>query len=283
MEKKRLTIKKDMIEEFIDYLTERENAKATKMKYCSDLKTFFKFLGEKKTIEKETLVEYKQWLSENYAVTSANSMIASLNQFLICFDAGRLKVRQFKVQKSCFRTEEKEMSKKEYRRLREEALKEGKEQLAMIIETVAATGIRIGELRFFTAAAVRKGKMEVRNKGKHRIIILPGKLRKKLIYYIKKHNITEGPVFVTRSGRIKDRSNIWREMKQLAQRAGVECEKVFPHNLRHLFARIFYTETKDIIGLADILGHSNITATRIYTHNSIKYYKQRIEHLGLVS
>lgn len=283
MEKKYLIIKQDMLDEFMLYLTERENAEATKLKYSSDIKIFIRFLGEKKEVDKETLVKYKQWLSENYAVASANSMIASLNQFLICFDAGRLKLRQFKVQRSCFRSEEKELSKKEYQRLLQAAVKQGREQTAMIIETIAATGIRVGELKFFTTSAVRKGKLEVRNKGKHRVIIIPGKLKRKLICYIAKYKIQEGAIFVTRGGKPKDRSNIWKELKKLAEDAKVDREKIFPHNLRHLFARAFYSATKDIIGLADLLGHSNISVTRIYAHNSIRYYKGKIEELGLVS
>lgn len=282
MEKDSLTIEENMMEEFADYLVEKEYARATIEKYCLDVRTFMGFLGAKREIDKEVAVGYKQWLADHYAVTSANLMIASLNQFLKCFGAGSLSLRQFKIQKSCFRTEGKELSKKEYQKLKKTALQEGKRQLAMIIETIAATGIRVGELKAFTVSGVRNGRIEVRNKGKYRMIILPGKLRKKLLCYIKKYGIREGSVFVTRNGKPKDRSNIWKEMKQLAQRAEVDCEKVFPHNLRHLFAREFYLATKDIIGLADLLGHSSITVTRLYTHSSMEYYKRKIDGLGLV-
>ena len=212
-----------------------------------------------------------------------NSMLVSLNQLLEYLGGGFLKLKRVKVQKQNFADEDKEMSKEEYIRLKRAAAENGKAQLALIIETICSTGIRISELSYFTVERVRKGYVEVHNKGKSRTILLPEKLRRKLIYYVKKHNILSGCIFVTRNGKPKDRSNLWAEMKALYKQAEVSPEKIFPHNLRHLFARVYYSLTKDLAGLADILGHSSMEVTRIYTAHSGNVYQKRIDSLGLVN
>ncbi|BFL46003.1 site-specific tyrosine recombinase XerD [Lactonifactor longoviformis] len=278
-----LYIQKEDIQDFQEFLYEREYSTATISKYLTDVHTFLKFAKGKDVIEKSLLLRYKEWLMQNYAVSSVNSMLVSLNQLLEYLGGGFLKLKRVKVQKQNFADEDKEMSKEEYIRLKRAAAENGKAQLALIIETICSTGIRISELSYFTVERVRKGYVEVHNKGKSRTILLPEKLRRKLIYYVKKHNILSGCIFVTRNGKPKDRSNLWAEMKALYKEAEVSPEKIFPHNLRHLFARVYYSLTKDLAGLADILGHSSMEVTRIYTAHSGNVYQKRIDSLGLVN
>lgn len=163
------------------------------------------------------------------------------------------------------------------------ARRDKKEQIAMIMETMCATGIRVSELRFFRVENIQRGIVKVWNKGKCRLVILPQLLKKKLLIYINKNCIRSGVIFRTRSGRAKDRSNIWREMKEAAERAGIDPQKAFPHNLRHLFARTFYRETKNLINLADILGHSSLEVTRIYASDGLNEWKRNIERTRLLS
>ncbi|POP30246.1 integrase [Lactonifactor longoviformis] len=278
-----LYIQKEDIQDFQEFLYEREYSTATISKYLTDVHTFLKFAKGNEVIEKSLLLRYKEWLMQNYAVSSVNSMLVSLNQLLEYLGGGFLKLKRVKVQKQNFADEDKEMSKEEYIRLKKAAADKGKAQLALIIETICSTGIRISELSYFTVERVRKGYVEVHNKGKSRTILLPEKLRRKLIYYVKKHNILSGCIFVTRNGKPKDRSNLWAEMKALYKKAEVSPEKIFPHNLRHLFARVYYSLTKDLAGLADILGHSSMEVTRIYTAHSGNVYQKRIDSLGLVN
>ena len=279
--KRSFRIRQGMLEEFTEYLSERENAESTIRKYNSDLRNFLDFMGAERKVTKEKLIEYKGWLGDRYAVNSANSMLAALNQFLDYFGMGQWKVRRFKVQKQCFCSGEKEMTREEYERLRDMAQQLGKERLAMIIETIAGTGIRISELSYFTVKAIEKGQIRVRNKGKDRVILIPKTLRLRLLYYIRKNGLREGAVFCTKSGRPENRSNIWKEMKWLANAAGIKSDKVFPHNFRHLFARTFYNLTRDIVGLADMLGHSNIEVTRIYAREGEQYYQKKIDEMGM--
>lgn len=284
MEREQLQITVGELEqtEFISYLYERENSEATVAKYNTDIRTFYRFLKDDSQVNKAKLVAYKEWLMERYAVSSANSMIAALNQFLIFLGAGSLRLKRICVQKQMFLKDEKEMSKSEYKKLVETARKLGRHKLALLMETICATGIRISELPYFTVSAVRRGKIEVRNKGKIRIILMPEALRKKLLYFAEKEQIKKGCIFVTRSGRPKNRSNIWAEMKALHKDAGVKAEKVFPHNLRHLFARVYYQMYKDIVGLADILGHSSLETTRIYMASVSDVYRERFQKMQLV-
>lgn len=267
------------VEAFETYLLEKERAKATIQKYRTDLAIFFRFLGEEREIEKKNLLEYKEWLMERYAINSVNSMIAALNQFLEFLDVGYLKIKRVKMQKNTFLSEEKELTRKEYERLLRTARKLGKEQLALCMETIAFTGVRVSELKFFTVERVKKGRIEVCNKGKYRKIFLPDVLRKNLLSYCKKKQIKKGYIFITKSGRPKDRSNIWSEMKALKEKSGVDGKKIFPHNFRHLFARAYYQFTKDLSGLADLLGHSSLDVTRIYTKNTERFYQKQLNQM----
>ena len=258
------------LEGFTAYLYEKEHADNTISKYRTDIRTFYRFLGESKTVTKKLLVGYKKWLEENYAPASANSMIAALNLFLKFLGAEQLKIRPFRIQKQAFSGGEKKLTKEEYGRLLEAAAGQGKEQLAILMETIGGTGARVSELKFFTVESVRKGKVEVNNKGKRRVILIPRRLWMKLTAYLKKQGIRQGEIFLTREGNPKNRSNIWREMKRLAERSGVDPEKIFPHNLRHFFAVNFYRITRNLVKLADILGHSSIEVTRGYARSGME-------------
>ncbi|MCR1839800.1 tyrosine-type recombinase/integrase [Murimonas intestini] len=266
---------------FVSYLREQERAEATISKYLTDMNTFLKFIGEDSDADRRKLLDYKEWLKERYAVSSANSMIAALNSFLEFQGLSVMKIKSFKIQKKMFL--EKEMTNKEYRNLVDSAQKKGKHQLALIMESICATGIRISELRYITIESLKKRRIEVNNKGKARIILLPDVLVKKLLYFAGKERIDSGPVFVTKQGNPKNRSNIWAEMKSLSEDTGVDAKKVFPHNLRHLFARTFYHATKNLTALADILGHSSLEVTRIYTADTMAQFQAIINGLGLIS
>ena len=272
-----IEVSESAIKEFADYLYQRENARATVKKYMADIKKLFSFLADAKRINKKVLLQYKDWLVQNYAVNSVNSMLAALNQFLEFLDVGNLKVKRIKVQKQPFLQDQKEVTEKECRKLIATAMAEGKEQLALCMETIACTGIRISELKYFTVERIKRGKIEIYNKGKYRKIFLPKLLRENLLNYCKEHGIKTGWVFITKSGKLKDRSNLWREMKNLQKKAGVAETKIFPHNLRHLFARSYYEDTKDLAGLADLLGHSSVNVTRIYTSTTESVFQKRID------
>lgn len=274
-----ITIEEKSILKFEQFLYERENAEATIQKYKRDLQTFFRFLGGERIVTKAELLEYKAWLIKKYKINSVNSMLASVNQFFEFLDATHLKVKRIRTQKNLFLQEEKELTEVEYVKLIQTAIDEGKKQLSLCIETIGATGIRISELKYFTVETVKKGRIEIFNKGKYRTIFIPGIIRKKLLDYCKTENLKTGAIFITRSGKPKDRSNIWREMKALKARAGIREEKIFPHNLRHFFARKYYDFTKDIAGLADLLGHSNMNVTRIYTSNTGRIYQKQLDEL----
>ena len=211
---------------FVSYLREQERAEATISKYLTDMNTFLKFIGEDSDADRRKLLDYKEWLKERYAVSSANSMIAALNSFLEFQGLSVMKIKSFKIQKKMFL--EKEMTNKEYRNLVDSAQKKGKHQLALIMESICATGIRISELRYITIESLKKRRIEVNNKGKARIILLPDVLVKKLLYFAGKERIDSGPVFVTKQGNPKNRSNIWAEMKSLSEDTGVNAKKVIP-------------------------------------------------------
>lgn len=274
-----VVIQETQLKAFEDYLYERENARATIQKYKSDAATFLRYLGNERRVDKSRVLAYKEWLVTHYAVSSVNSMLASVNQFLIFLECRELTVKPLKVQRSLFLKEEKELSKEEYRKLVKTARQEGKEQIALCMETIAATGIRISELRYFTVEKVKKGRIEICNKGKYRRIFLTDDIRKKLLHYCKTAGVREGQIFVTRTGKPKDRSNLWKEMKRLKEKAGVCASKIFPHNFRHLFARVYYNCTKDLAGLADLLGHSSLNVTRIYTSNTGEVYQKQLEKM----
>lgn len=274
-----IRVTKESIDEFEKYLYERENAEATIRKYITDIRTFFRFLDEDLLVDKNRVLKYKEWLISKYSLNSVNSILAALNTYFNFLDADYLKVRRIKVQKPLFLHEEKEITQQEYRKLIQTARSEGKDQLAMCMETIALTGIRISELKHFTLERVKQGKIEVYNKGKFRKIFLSAILKEKLLEYCEQNKILTGYIFITKSGRPKDRSNIWTQMKALEKRSGIDGKKIFPHNLRHLFARVYYQNTKDLTGLADILGHSSLNVTRIYTANTGSVYQKQIDEV----
>lgn len=282
MENKIFLTGQEKLKAFERYLYERENARATIGKYMTDMRTFFRYLNGRRQIDKSCLLGYKDWLLERYAVNSVNSMLAALNQFLDFLGEGSMKLKRVKTQRPLFLREEKELNRKEYFRLIGAAQKSGKIQLALCMETIAATGVRVSELPYFTVENIKKGRIEIFNKGKYRRILLGGDIRKKLLQYCKKNGIGQGSVFITRSGRPKNRSNLWREMKALKKQAGVSEEKIFPHNFRHLFARVYYQATKDIAGLADLLGHSSLNVTRIYTSGTGQIYQKQLDKLKVL-
>lgn len=275
-----------MIKDYEIYLTEEEKSKNTIRKYIRDVLAFYHFAGNKESeeavVSKLRVMEYKEHLEEKYAVSSANSMLVALNSFLRHMGWSSCCVRLIKCQRCIFRDERRELTKEEYRRLVDTARKDKDYRLAMIMETICSTGIRVSELLFITVEAAQKGRADIKSKGKHRVILLPDKLRKALMRYARKEGIRSGYIFCTRTGKPLDRSNIWHDMKSLCEAAGVEPSKVFPHNLRHLFARIFYELKKNIVHLADILGHSSIDTTRIYTISTGLEHAREINQLELL-
>ena len=249
---KRILKEKDL-KKFRDFLMDDEKSVSTLDKYMRDLRRFVAVL-EEKAIDKQKVLTYKNDLKKSYAVTSANSMLASINSFLRFMGWHDLCVKQFKVQKNAYSPEEKELTKSEYRALVKAASDKKDERLSLVIQTICSTGIRVSELQYVTVEAVKKGEAVVSCKGKTRRIFFVSELRKKLLSYINEKRVIKGCVFVTKTGKAINRSNVWREMKSLCADAGFLSSKVFPHNLRHLFARTFYSVEKDIAKLADILG-----------------------------
>lgn len=275
------TISNQTLFSFINFLRENEKSARTVEKYVRDIRHFLKFLNGREP-NRALLLSYKSAIKEDYAVTSANSKIAAINSFFRFLKRDDLILKQFKVQRKVFCSAEKELTKAEYFRLVNAAKNTGNRRLNLLMQTVCSTGIRISELPFITVEAVENLEAQVSLKGKNRVIFISPALQKKLKQYIRDENIKSGPVFITKNGNPMNRSNIWREMKKLCALAGVSENKVFPHNLRHLFARIFYGIEKDIIKLADILGHSNINTTRIYIMSSGEEHRKRIETMKLI-
>ena len=268
------------IKEFADYLCREEKSAATQEKYLRDARSFSAY-ADGREITKELVVAWKKNLVEiGYAVRSINSMLASINSLLDFLALPNCKVRNIRTQRQTYCAEDKELTKAEYLRLLEASRKN--EQLNLVIQTICGTGIRVSELRYFTVEAVRRGEIVIDCKGKTRTILVPGKLKNILLNYAKRRGITAGAIFVTRTGKPLNRSNIWAAMKKLCESAGVKPSKVFPHNLRKLFARTFYGIEKDIAKLADILGHSSINTTRIYIMTTGIEHRRKIERLGLV-
>ena len=268
------------IREFSNYLRLEEKSAATMEKYLRDVRVFYAY-ADGNEITKEMVVAWKnQLIRKGYAARSINSMLASLNSLLNFFGLSDCKVKAIKQQKQVYCAEEKELSKAEYMRLLEAARR--KPQLQLVMKTICGTGIRVSELKFFTVEDVSRGEVIVNCKGKTRTILIPSKLKKLLLDYAKKEKIRSGVIFLTRNGKPLNRSCIWAQMKALCDEAGVNPSKVFPHNLRKLFARTFYGIEKDIAKLADILGHSSIDTTRIYIMTTGTEHRRKIERLGLV-
>lgn len=274
-------ITRKKIENFRKYLREEEKSDNTIEKYIRDVSAFSAFCEG--SITKDTVISYRQSLiNGEYAVRSINSMLASINSLFSFLGWYELRVKSLKVQQQVFCPEEKELTKAEYERLCRTAERKQNERLCLILQTICGTGIRVSELQFITVEAVRKGEAIVSLKGKTRSIFIVRDLQKKLLRYISEQKITAGAIFITRSGKPMNRTNIWREMKKLCIEAEVNPEKVFPHNLRHLFARVFYGIEKDIAKLADILGHSSINTTRTYIISTGTEHRQRMERMRLI-
>ena len=272
-------ISEEQLNRFQNALLQSEKSEFTVQKYIRDALAFVRFAGRSPATKTLTR-SYKQHLIEcGYAVRSVNSMLTGVNRFLEFMDLPECRVKTLKRQQEIYCPEEKELSRAEYVRLLEAA--KGQEQLYLVMQTICGTGIRVSELRYFTVEAVRRGQVQVRCKSKTRTVFIPGKLRKLLLAYAKKRKLRES-IFVTRSGKPLDRSNIWASMKRLCAKAGVMPTKVFPHNLRKLFARTFYGIERDIAKLADILGHGSIETTRIYIMSTGEEHRRKLERLHLI-
>lgn len=282
------------LSDFLSRLTEEERSPHTVEKYLRDVRRFLSFaVGDRfadpekgaaetpSLFSKDTLLQYKQDLAEHYAVTSANSMLAALNVYLKFIGRADLCLRPFKVQRQIFCREERELTRAEYLRLVAAAGKKKNERLSLLLQTICSSGIRVSELESITVEAAKRGKAVVRCKNKTRTVLLIRPIRQKLLAYCRAAGIRSGAIFITSGGKPLNRSNIWREMKGLCREAGVSPSKVFPHNLRHLFARTFYGIEKDIAKLADILGHSNINTTRIYTASTGSEHLAKMERMCL--
>ena len=270
-----------MIAEFKEHLILEERSVATIQKYIRDVKAFMAY-AQNSAITKETVIAYKKYLQENYAVRSVNSMLASINSLFMFLGWHDLRVKSLKLQQQVFCPEEKELTKAEYARLCRTAERKHNERLNLILQTICGTGIRVSELQFITVEAVKQSEAAVNCKAKTRSVFIVKELKQKLLRYVAEQGIKSGMIFVTRTGKPISRTNIWREMKALCNEAGVNPQKVFPHNLRHLFARVFYGIEKDIAKLADILGHSSINTTRIYIISTGTEHRRRMENMRLI-
>ena len=268
---------------FERHLRLEEREPGTIEKYLRDIRAFAVWL-EEKPLDKEAAVAWKEHLlASGYAPSTINSMLVALNRFFRFQRRDELRVKTIRVQRRIFRSRERELTKEEYARLLETAHALGRERLALLMETICATGIRVSEVKYITVEAAQAGRAEIALKGKIRTILLPGKLRRKLLKYAKKQKNGSGEIFLTRTAKGMSRRQIWAEMKAICQKAGVASSKVFPHNLRHLFARTFYKVCRDVVQLADVLGHSSVETTRIYLASTGDEYVWRMDRLGLIS
>ena len=271
----------ERVKQYIKYLEQEEKSEATRRQYKRDILHFLSF-AKGQELTRELALRYKEELQSKHRAGSVNVKLAALNGFFSYLGREDLRVKRLRVQKRPFLPREKELSKAEYLRLLEAARQKKNEKLRLLLETICGTGIRVSELKYITVEAVEQGEAAIRLKGKIRVVLISGKLRKALKEYLRRGKISSGPVFVTKNGNPLDRSNIWKMMKALCKDAGVARQKVFPHNLRHLFARCFYKIDKNIARLADILGHSSINTTRIYVMSSDHEPRKRMDALGLV-
>ena len=276
-------ITKELFDEYGEYMLEEEKSEATIEKYMRDLKKLEKFASGR-SLTKSLVIEYKNYLKDagDYKTSSINSFLIAANRFFEYMQWYDLKVKTFRLQKPSFLPEKKELTKEEYKRLIDAANEQKKTKLGLLIQTICATGIRVGELCYITVDSVKSGMVSIFKKGKLRQILIPKKLQDCLKAYISANKIKSGPVFQTSSGRPLDRSYIGKEIKKLCKAAKVEKTKAFPHNLRHLFARTFYSACKDIAKLADILGHGNIETTRIYLMESAGEHRKQLDEMNLV-
>ena len=276
---KEITVSK--VQNFKSRLQAEEKSSLTVEKYLRDIAVFSKWLGNK-ALSKENVLKFKEFLIKEYTPASVNSMLSSINSFFVFNGWHDLKVKALKIQRQIFISKEKELTKAEYQRLLKAAKEKGNERLCLLMQTICSSGLRVSELKFITVESVKNCQAEIKCKGKIRQVFLPKELCRLLEKYVKERNIKSGAVFVSKTGKPLNRSNIWSDMKKLCESAKVSPKKVFPHNLRHLFARTFYEMQKDIVRLADVLGHSNINTTRIYTIETGENHRKRIQRLGLV-
>jgi len=267
--------------DFEKHLTEEEKSENTIEKYTRDIRVFFKWLNSR-DIDKSIVLQYKKELCEKYAPKSVNSIISSLNALFMYMNWHELKVKTLKIQRPIFADKEKELTKAEYKRLLTTAKTKKNERLYYLMQTIGSTGLRISELKYVTVDAVNTGQATINCKGKIRQVFLPKQLCKMLKTYIRQLSIKSGSVFITKNGKPLDRSTVWKMLKGLCESANVAKSKVFPHNFRHLFAKTFYSLQKDIVRLADILGHSSIETTRIYTMESGTEHIKLLQKLGLL-
>lgn len=277
-----MTITKNLINSFKQYLIEEEKSNSTLEKYIRDITAFFIWCDGRE-LDKMVVLKYKEYLIESsYAPTSVNSVLSSLNSFFQYNEWHSLKVKMLKIQKQIFAERSRELSKAEYERLLVAAKQKKNKRLYYLMQTICSCGIRVSELSAITVEAVKNSKANINCKGKMRVVILPKILCKMLKDYAKGQKIKSGPIFITKTGKPLDRITIWKMMKELCDSTGVDSKKVFPHNLRHLFARTYYSIQKDIVRLADILGHSSINTTRIYTMETCDEHRRQIQQLGLL-
>ena len=280
---KKRGISAEELDSFCQHLRGEERSAATIEKYRRDVAQFAAWLGENQ-LEKEAGVRWKaHLLAQGCEPSTVNGKLTALDRFLHFLGQADCKVKHLKIQRHLFREDGRELTRREYDQLLAAARSTGRERLALLMESICGTGIRVSEVRYLTVDAARRGKVEVALKGKIRAILLPGKLCRKLLKYAGKNKIASGEIFLTRSGASLSRKQIWRDMKALCQRAGVAPSKVFPHNLRHLFARTFYRVCRDVAKLADVLGHSSIETTRIYLLSTGAEHAKVLEHLRLIS
>ena len=275
-------ITKQTMDRFYEYLIEEERSSGTIEKYIRDVRLLQSWLGSD-PVTKENAARWKQELLQSgRAPSTVNSMLAAANTYFRFMGWDELKLKSIRLQRRFFRENERELTKAEYQLLMETAKKRGDERLALLMETICATGIRVSEVPYITTDAIKKGRARISMKGKLRTILIPAQLCRKLRKYATKHRIGQGEIFLTKNGTRLERKQIWAQMKTLCKYAGIERNKVFPHNLRHLFARCFYRISHDISSLADVLGHSSIETTRIYLISTESEHIKKIAHLGLV-
>ena len=280
MKKQRIT--HENLQAFRDYLRQEERSDSTIEKYLRDVGQLARFL-DGQTVTKELVCAWKEFLiSSGRAPATVNAMIAAANKLFSFLDWETCRVKPLRLQRKLFRNDQRELTREEYDRLIQTAYALGRERLALLMEAICATGIRVSEVRYLTVEAATQGRAEISLKGKIRTILLPGKLRRKLLQYARKNKTVSGEIFLTRNGTSLSRKQIWAEMKSVCQKAGVTPSKVFPHNLRHLFARTFYRICRDVARLADILGHSSIETTRIYLISTGAEHVQTLEKLQLI-
>ena len=279
--KKDIKLTDRLLKSFAEYLHDQEKSSSTIKTYQRELFSLQIYI-DGDNITKEKLISYKNILANQYTPSTCNVAIASINSFLRFIGRQDLMIKPLRVQKQIFEDKDRELTKKDYNKLIKAAMLNNDERTALAIQTICSTGIRVSELQFITVDSLRKGQAQVKNKGKNRMVFLPKTLVQVLKKYVVNQNIASGSIFVTRNGKCLDRSNLWKSMKNLCDIAGVKSSKIYPHNLRHLFAKTYYMQQKDISRLADILGHSNINTTRLYIRESGIVHARQIEGLGLI-